>query len=57
VKQAKSKPHRELTPEVIARFAERATKPSAKLEGRVVPSDYQCSAQVAAIIAERYSHA
>jgi hypothetical protein len=46
-----------LTPEVIARFAERATKPSAKLEGRAVPAGYQRPAEVAAIIAKRHSHA
>jgi hypothetical protein len=55
MKREKSSQRRELTPEVIARFAERAIKPSAKLEGRVVPAGYEPSAQVAAIIAKRHS--
>jgi hypothetical protein len=57
MKREKSRQRRELTPEVIARFAERAIKPSAKLEGRAVPAGYKRPAQVEATIAKRRAHA
>lgn len=40
-----------MAPELIARFVERSVKPSARLEGRAVPDDYERLAHVEAIIA------
>jgi hypothetical protein len=48
---------RVVTKEAAQRFAERSTKASAKLEGRVVPPGHVRSPQVERFLAERRSRA
>ena len=44
---------KDITPEAIRRWAERSTRASMALEGRVVPEDYVRSEGVERLLAER----